>query len=99
MDGGAPAGASNLPAEVGCRTKRIRMSIRMKTGKMRTIPKGTETVELPRNRSGLLSRAKREDMALLLDVSLLSSSDVGSSIDFDDGAILDARLNRSMVVM
>lgn len=75
------------------------MRIRMKTGKTSTTPSGTETVELPRNRNGLLRRARREAMALLLDDSLLSSSDVGSSRDLADGAILDARLNRSMVVM
>lgn len=75
------------------------MRIRMKTGKTSTTPNGTETVELPRNRSGLLSKAKREATALFLDDSLLSSSDMGSSKDFVEGAILDARLRRSMFVM
>lgn len=63
---------------------------------MRTTPSGTETVELPRKRNGLLKNARRAAMLLFLDDSLFPSSEVGSWRDFADGAILEARLKRSM---
>jgi hypothetical protein len=63
---------------------------------MRTTPKGTETVELPRKRNGLLKNAKRAAMPLFLVESLFPSSEVGSWRGFDMGAILEARLKRSM---
>lgn len=74
------------------------MRMRTRTGKTRTTPRGTETVELPRKRSGLLKKANRDDTPLFLDVSLFSSGNVvGSCKDWLDGVILEARLNRSMM--
>lgn len=66
MAGGAPAGISILPGELGCRTNKIKMRTTMKTGKTMTTPTGTETVEFPRNRNGLRKKARREANPLVL---------------------------------
>jgi hypothetical protein len=50
--GGAPAGISILPDELGCRTNSVRMRMTTMQGKRMTTPRGTEMAELPRSRSG-----------------------------------------------
>lgn len=96
MEGGAPAGISIRPGEPGWRTNRIKMRMTTSRGKRMTMPKGTETVELPRNRSGRRKRAKREVMAVRLGDLGLSSTE-GSCKDRVEKTALEVRRKMSMM--
>lgn len=89
MAGGAPAGARFLPGALGCLTKRTSIRTTTRTGNRITRPTGAVIVELPHNRSGLLKKAIRELMVLLLYPLDLSSSSEGNWI-----ARVDAPLAR-----
>ena len=79
MAGGAPAGASMLPSEPGCLTNSTSMRMTTNIGKTMMTPRGTETDELPRNRSGLLKKAKREArLCFLVPLPVFSLSSEGS---------------------
>lgn len=76
MAGGAPAGISILPGELGCLTNSTRIRMRTMQGKRTTTPKGTDMLELPFNLKGLLKKASRE--ARPFDLDFPFSSLVGS---------------------
>jgi hypothetical protein len=97
MAGGAPAGISILPGELGCRTKRMRIMMTTMQGNRITTPSGTDTLEFPFNRIGRLKKASRD--ASLLDFAYRPafSSAVGSFGVVVVGRILDARRRRSIV--
>ena len=64
-----------------------------------TTPRGTDTLELPRNLSGLLKNARRDVSVFRLD-GVFFSPRVGSCCEgLDDGAILEARRRRSMAAV
>lgn len=85
-----------LPGELGCLTKSTRIKITTNIGKMMITPRGTETVELPRNRNGLLKKASREPkVCFLLAVPVFSPSSDGSWIARVDAPL--ALLTGSMV--
>ena len=57
MEGGAPAGSSLPTGFLGCRATSISMTIITIHGKRRTVPKGTEILELPFKRILLRKKA------------------------------------------
>lgn len=98
MAGGAPAGNNILLGELGCLTKRTKMRMTTRRGNMMTTPSGTETVELPRRRKGRRKNASLDAKPFRLDEPRFSSwagSCSGSGVVA--GAVLEARLRRSMV--
>lgn len=97
MEGGAPAGISILPGELGCLTNKTRMRTMTRMGKSTTTPRGTETVEFPRNLKGRLRKAKRAAKPLCLGDPLFSSW-VGSCSWLAEGIILEALRKRSMAL-
>jgi hypothetical protein len=100
--GGAPAGASILPDELGCLTKRTSINMTTNMGKTMMAPNGTDTEELPRNRNGLLKKASREaKVCLLFPLPVFSSSSVGSWMARVDAplALLTGSMFRSCAQM
>lgn len=58
--GGAPAGISILPGELGWRTKSTKIRTTTMQGNKMTTPRGTEMLELPFNRMGFRKKANRD---------------------------------------
>lgn len=96
--GGAPAGMSILPGELGCLTNKTRIKTMTRSGKTMTTPSGTETVELPRRRRGRRKNASCEARPFRFGDPRFSLSRVGSRNGWADEAILDALRIRSMVL-
>ncbi len=94
--GGAPAGMRILAGELGWRTKRTSMRATTIRGKRTTTPRGTDMLEFPFNRSGLLKMANRDVTLRARDRILPFSSRVGSWGDCP-GAHFEARRSKSMV--
>lgn len=68
-----------LPGELGCLTNSTKINMTTNIGKIMITPNGTETVELPRSRSGLLKKARREaKVCLLFPLPVFSLSSDGS---------------------
>lgn len=86
---------SILPGELGCLTKSDNMRMTTMTGKRITTPRGTDMLEFPFNRSGLLKKANRDDILLGRGVAPFSSID--GSCGARDGANRDTRRKRSIV--
>lgn len=92
--GGAPAGISILPGELGCLTNRTSMRITTMHGNRTTTPRGTDILELPFNLRGLRKKARRE--VIPLDFAFVFSSLVGRCEEVA-GTRLYVRRKRSMM--
>lgn len=93
--GGAPAGISIRPGELGCLTNSTNISINTIQGNSTTTPKGTEILELPLSRSGLRKKARRE-WSWLRRVLLFSSIVGSGEVLIAAGTRRYARFMRSM---
>lgn len=74
---------SILPGELGCLTKSDNMTMTTMTGKRITTPRGTDMLEFPFNRSGLLKKARRD---ILLGRGVAPFSSMDGSCGPRDGA-------------